>query len=85
MCFLLRKDTITATCGTAWFGISRRRERFKIFQNREIFIVALSNDDLAAIATRANLVQLLRQRYERVRLDLSGARMPVNEVLECVG
>jgi len=40
----------------------------------QIVIVVLSNDDLEAVATRANLVQLPRQRYERVRLDPSGAR-----------
>jgi len=50
------------------------REQFKIFQNREIVIVVLSNDDLEAVATAANLVQLLPKRYARVRLDTSGAR-----------
>ena len=50
------------------------REQFKIFQNREIVIVVLSNDDLEAVATGANLVQLLGKRYARVRLDTSAAR-----------
>jgi len=39
-----------------------------------IEIVMLSNDALEAVATRADLVQLLWRLYERVRLDPSGAR-----------
>jgi len=50
------------------------REQLKVFQEGGIIIVVLSKDDLEAVATGANLVQLPRQRYERVRLDLSGAR-----------
>jgi hypothetical protein len=42
----------------------------------------LSCDDLGAVATQANLVQLLRQRYERVRLGLS--ELPAAKVFECV-
>jgi len=38
-----------------------------------IVIVVLSNDALEAVATRVDLVQLLRRLYERVRLDPSGA------------
>lgn len=50
------------------------REQLKVFQDRAIVIVVLSSDDLEAVASGANLVQLLRQRYERVRLDLAGSR-----------
>ena len=69
----VKLGNITATFaprGLAFHG----REQFKIFQNREIVIVVLSNDDLEAVATGANLVQLLGKRYARVRLDTSGAR-----------
>jgi len=58
-------DTITPTFGTVWFGISRRREQLKTFQNREIVIAVLSQDDFEAVATGTNLVQLLRNRNER--------------------
>jgi hypothetical protein len=50
------------------------REQLKVFQDRGIVIVVVSNDDLHTVGSGANLIQLLRQRYERVRLDLSGSR-----------
>ena len=41
-------------------------------------------DNLEAVASGANLVQMLRQFYERVRLDLLGTGMPATEVLALI-
>jgi len=46
------------------------REQLKVFQDRGMVIVVLDGDDLARVANGANLIQMLRERYEAVRLDL---------------
>jgi len=48
------------------------REQLKVFQDRGIVIVVLDMSDLERVANGANLVQLLRERYEAIRLDLQG-------------
>lgn len=50
------------------------REQLKVYQDRGIVIVVLSLSDLEAVANGANLISLLRERYEAVRLDIRGAR-----------
>jgi len=35
--------------------------------------VVVDRDDLRAVASGANLIQLLREKYEAVRLDLQGS------------
>jgi hypothetical protein len=47
-------------------------EQLKIFQDRGVVIVVLDLKDLESVASGGNLVQLLRERYEAVRLDLRG-------------
>lgn len=54
-------------------SLDAEREQLKVFQDRGIVIVVLNGADLDAVASGANLVQLLRRRYERVRLDLLGS------------
>ena len=49
------------------------REQLKVFQDRAIVIVVINSEDLDAVANGANLIRLLRQRYEAVRLDIRGA------------
>ena len=46
------------------------REQLKVFQDRGIVIVVLDKADIEKIVEGANLTQLLRARYEEVRLDL---------------
>jgi len=46
------------------------RELLKVFQDRAIVIVVLSAEDLKWVARGGNLITLLREQYERVRLDL---------------
>jgi hypothetical protein len=48
------------------------REQVKVFADRGIVIVVLDEGDLESVAKGTNLIQLLRQRYESVRLDLKG-------------
>jgi hypothetical protein len=48
------------------------REQLKVFQDRGIVIVVLDRHDLDAVAGGVNLISLLRERYESVRLDLKG-------------
>jgi hypothetical protein len=49
-------------------------EQQKIFQDRGIVIVLLDQSDIERVAKGSNLVQLLRARYEAVRLDLRASR-----------
>lgn len=46
------------------------REQLKVFQDRGMVIVVIDENDLNDIANHANFVNLLRRKYERVRLDL---------------
>lgn len=55
--------------GTSSFAA---REQMKVFQDRGMVILVLDLNDLQHVQDGANLIQLLRQRYEAVRLDLRG-------------
>lgn len=46
------------------------REQMKLYQDRGIVIVVISEADLRWIAAGGNFITLLRERYEEVRLDL---------------
>jgi hypothetical protein len=46
------------------------REQMKVFQDRGIVIIVIGLDDLQRVLSGENLVRLLRERYEAVRLDL---------------
>lgn len=46
------------------------REQLKVFQDRGVVIVVLDRTDLEDVARGANLISLLRVRYEAVRLDI---------------
>jgi hypothetical protein len=46
------------------------REQMKVFQDRGIVIVVLDQRDLEQVAGGANLIAILRERYEKVRLDI---------------
>jgi hypothetical protein len=50
------------------------RERFKVFADRGIAIVLITKDELDRIAEGANLVSMLRLKYEQIRLDLRPGR-----------
>jgi hypothetical protein len=47
-------------------------EQLKIFQDRGSVIVVFEKKDLEQLAKGANFVAMLREKYERVRLDLKG-------------
>ncbi len=47
------------------------REQLKLFQDRGIVIVVLDRDDLDGVVGGANLITVLRNKYETVRLDLA--------------
>jgi hypothetical protein len=51
-------------------GINAEREQLKVFQDRGLVIVVISNHDLVRIVSGANFLTLLRSKYEEVRLDL---------------
>lgn len=46
------------------------REQLKVFQDRGMVIVVVDQHDLEHVASGGNFVNLLRVKYERVRLDL---------------
>lgn len=51
-------------------GTYAEREQMKIYQDRGLVIVVLDINDFHFLADGGNFVTLLRDRYERVRLDL---------------
>jgi hypothetical protein len=54
-------------------------EQLKISQDRGIVIVVVDQKDLERVAQGANFISLLRSKYERVRLNLTGDEpMPRN-------
>jgi hypothetical protein len=46
------------------------REQQKIFQDRGLIIVVIERRDLEAVVSGENFINILRERYETVRLDL---------------
>jgi hypothetical protein len=46
------------------------REQLKVFQDRGMVIVVIDEEDLRRVASGTNFVNILRKKYERVRLDL---------------
>ncbi len=50
-----------------------QREQLKVFQDRGLVIVVFDQQDLGKASRGANMIALLRDKYERVRLDLVGA------------
>lgn len=63
---LFSKNSITGAGRTT----DAEREQLKFFQDRGNVIVVLSLDDLKHVTDGANLITLLRRKYETVRLDL---------------
>jgi hypothetical protein len=64
---LFAKAGISGTGRTAFAD----REQLKVFQDRGIVIVVIDRSDLDAVATGDNLINLLRRKYEAVRLDVA--------------
>ena len=52
------------------------REQLKVFQDRGMVIVVVDLEDLRRVASGANFVNILRNKYERVRLDLADTDAP---------
>ena len=50
------------------------REQLKVFQDRGMVIIVVDENDLTKVASGSNFINILRQKYERVRLDLSHAQ-----------
>ncbi len=59
--------------GISGAGDSRHaeREQLKVFQDRGMVIVVIDEEDLKSVASGTNFVNILRKKYERVRLDLA--------------
>lgn len=55
-------------------GDDATREQMKVFQDRGVIIIVISEQDLREVAKPGgrNFISLLRARYENVRLDLQG-------------
>jgi len=48
------------------------REQLKVFQDRGIVIVVVDKSDIQRVSDGANFINILRSKYEKVRLDLIG-------------
>ena len=64
---LFSKMGITGTDRTT----DAERELLKVFQDRGVVIVVVTEADLKQVVQGTNFVTILRDRYERVRFDLS--------------
>ena len=57
-------------------GTRRRQdadlEQLKVFQDRGMVIVVITEEDIKSVIKGANFISLLRSKYEKVRLNLSG-------------
>lgn len=64
--------------GISGVGDSRyaEREQLKVFQDRGMVIVVIDKNDLRSVANGTNFVNILRKKYERVRLDLAEGDIP---------
>lgn len=51
-------------------AIDADREQLKVFQDRGMVIVVVDQSDLGHVARGSSFINLLREKYERVRLDL---------------
>ena len=47
------------------------REQLKVFQDRGMVVVVIDRGDLDSVVEGASFIDLLRSKYERVRLDLT--------------
>lgn len=47
------------------------REQLKVFQDRGIVIIVVDENDLNCIIEGENFIKMLRDKYERIRLDLT--------------
>jgi hypothetical protein len=56
-------------------GSHAAREQQEIFQDRGLVIVVIEAKDVRAVADGENFIQILRETYEVVRLDLGTARI----------
>jgi hypothetical protein len=63
---LFSKHGITGNRGTT----DAAREQVKVFQQRGMVVVIVSEGDIQAVAEGANFITMLRKKYEQVRLDL---------------
>lgn len=62
---LFSKKTISGEGRT----VDAEREQLKVFQDRGMVIVVVDQNDLEYVADGGNFIGLLRDKYERVRLD----------------
>jgi hypothetical protein len=63
---LFSREGISGEAGTT----DARREQVKVFQDRGMVIVVVDLADIQFVADGGNLITLLREKYEQVRLDL---------------
>lgn len=64
---LFSKNGITGTDRTT----DAERELLKMFQDRGVVIIVITEADLKQVMRGENFITMLRQKYERVRFDLS--------------
>ncbi len=62
---LFSREEITGTARST----DAAREQLKLFQDRGMVVVVIDVEDLKQIADGANLITMLRAKYEEVRLD----------------
>ncbi|MGA2876527.1 MAG: hypothetical protein ABSE82_13435 [Nitrososphaerales archaeon] len=67
---LFSKHGITGTSGTT----DAAREQIKVFQQRGMVVVIISEADIQTVAEGANFITMLRKKYEQVRLDLRATK-----------
>lgn len=56
------------------------REQLKVFQDRGMVIVVVDKSDLEYVASGRSFINLLRAKYERVRLDLTHSDISASDI-----
>jgi hypothetical protein len=52
-------------------GTFAEREQMKVFQDRGLIIIVVDKNDFQSLSQGVNFISLLRDKYEKVRLDIS--------------
>ncbi|MEZ5291554.1 MAG: restriction endonuclease [Vicinamibacterales bacterium] len=53
--------------------VNAEREQLKVFQDRGVVVIAVTEADVRRVVEGINFIGVLREKYEAVRLDLLGA------------
>jgi hypothetical protein len=77
-----RFGILFSSSGLSGYGKTEdaEREQLKVFQDRGMVIVVVDKSDLERVANGGNFIQVLRAKYEKVRLDLTHSKGALSNI-----